>query len=301
MNNYQKVAKKSIKWIIENKKQFALPQNNNEKLIIMLKPLGELILASDMMCSMFPKGTKFYQSGMKILNFCWKELKQFETVYETLENRPDLVILGTIYLSFVKHGFRNKKFEVLLRVISGIKGISSLEFPAWRAIELAYAYNTLKIKSVWNANSIFKNTWIHQLPEPWSLSNSSAYSLTHTIFYLTNFGASPNKLPKRHRKYLQFWIPVWLQYYHEISNYDLFGEFIMVLRCINERDEEDWGLYLSHFQEANGMICGPPGARQNLDPFTKKPLRKTFLENYHTTLVGLMAAAMSLAELRKRK
>jgi hypothetical protein len=53
-----------------------------------------------------------------------------------------------------------------------------------------------------------------------------------------------------------------------------------------------WGGLLSSAQDADGKIPSPRGSGGGLDPATSDPVRRMFLDNYHTTLVGMMAALM---------
>ena len=83
---------------------------------------------------------------------------------------------------------------------------------------------------------------------------------------------------------------MWIEYYRSVANYDLLCEMIMVLRCIGRFEyPEDWGARLLAFQRTDGML---PGPTHGLTDEKTDDLR-IFAKNYHTTLVGLMAAVMS--------
>ena len=130
-------------------------------------------------------------------------------------------------------------------------------------------------------------------PAPGTLNEFAAYSLTHTVFYLTRFGENPERLPAEHRRYLARWAPVWGEDYYWRQHWDLMSEMVMVLRCLGENDDCDWAGRLWAAQDESGLIPGPTGDGRHLDPRCTDPERIHFLENYHPTLVGLISPRRS--------
>jgi hypothetical protein len=142
-------------------------------------------------------------------------------------------------------------------------------------------------------------TWLGACPEPWFFSNEIGYSVTHVVFYTTDFGARPHALDPEARAYLEVWIPVWLRILEENENWDLTAELSMVADCIRLEMEDDPLLNLTRHQHRTGYIPGPSTAGAALVRPDDDIERVAFLANYHTTLVSLMALG-SAAQFRER-
>jgi hypothetical protein len=293
--SYRRTAARALGWIVRHRGQFRL-RGDERRRVALSKPLGELALTADVLMSWSRAPSAAYRAGRELLSFCWDEFGRGEMMRALVWREPDLLVFGSLYETFHRHGLRNALLPSALREASRLTGVRALEFPAWRRLEMAMAYRRLGIPTPWPVAKAFKDTWLSSRPEPWALTVSAAYSLTHTVFYRTAFGRSPSRLPFHLREYLQRWCPVWIHHYRDIENYDLVAEMIMVLRCIRAPDTGDFAAMLSAGQAANGMIRGPAGAGRGLDPFAQGRVRRTFLDNYHTTLVALMAAQMSAAD-----
>jgi hypothetical protein len=144
-----------------------------------------------------------------------------------------------------------------------------------------------------------RGTWLEALPEPWTLTNDIAYALTHDVFYITDFGFKPHRLAVQMREYITTWLPTWLFIYWRQSSWDIFAELIMVAACIKKtRAVRSEMRQLISAQHQNGMTPGPSNSAKSLLRDYHSEARVSFLQNYHTTLVSLMA--MSLVMLAER-
>jgi len=281
-----------LEWVFHHLHQFQIPTSNDESVLPFIKPVGELALATEII-STYGNLTG-QESIQKLRDFCWRELRGGVLLAELMRSRADLVILAAIYPAFRRSGMICAELEETLLHSLRLRGVRSLEFPPWRALELAITFAELGLESPWQTEDCLRRTWLYAMPEPWTICRSSAYSLTHTVFYITGFGANPQKMPDCHKRYLGDWVPVWNRYYLEISDYDLLCEMIMVLCCIGKPDEGHFARHVLAWQEPNGMVRGPLGSSPELLLTTNDPERNVFVSNYHTTLVALMAASMLL-------
>lgn len=130
------------------------------------------------------------------------------------------------------------------------------------------------------------------MPEPWAISEASAYSLTHTVFYTTDFGADIAGLPQAHVAYLKRWVPVWQCYYARAVNMDLLAEMIMVGRCLGLEEGESMWRAIADAQCPSGAVPSPL-SRDWTESLAADPGKRDFFTNYHTTLVTIMAVAMA--------
>ena len=290
MSDYETLKRGCLGWVCEYRDQFAMPPPGDPRFLPLLKPLGELSLTADVLA----RRSQDPDCAWEIASWCWQQFDEGRLLELVLLEHPDLVAVAAVYQSFAAFGFRNPRFESRLQRTIRLRGVARLEFPAWRALELAQACLALGLDGPWKADESYAATWLAGLPEPWTICESSAYSLTHTVFYRSAFGLQPDAVPAAHREYLTRWLPVWIRYYAGISNFDLVAELVMVCRCITAEDEDDYAALLLTAQESDGMVRGPAGgAALLLDQSDTTALRRRFLDNYHTTLVTLMAAAMA--------
>ena len=278
-----------------NLSQFGLRAENDISLVDSLKPLGELALTA-FVVQKYATGRSWHRiSGQCVdaVDFCWSQLGRGTVLVDVIERYPDLLVLASIYPALTHFGYRCLKFERAVESSTLIRGVYSLEYPAWRALDIDVALRALGMRSPWETASLFEQTWLAKMPEPWSLCESSAYSLTHTVFYMTHFGENKDGIPGPHRDYLTRWVPVWQRYYARCENMDLLAEMTMVMRCIDRaEDGVDVAAVFMNAQATDGIIPGPDGAAFRMVAKADSEQRVRFLQNYHTTLVALMASVM---------
>ncbi|MGW0194752.1 DUF6895 family protein [Nonomuraea sp. NPDC003201] len=127
---------------------------------------------------------------------------------------------------------------------------------------------------------IIAKTWLGHAPEPWLLDHDNAYALTHTVFYLTDWGRSPARLPAALADYLSGWLPAWCQVWCEEEDWDLLGELLAVDACLPQPalDERLWH-HLAQAQLPDGSIPGlrphPPSITPDSTPLTATPVTTT--------------------------
>ena len=297
---YRAFADRAIEWLGQRVQHFGFPISHHASVLPLMKPIGELAILCDLLLR-HPKGSRFHELGREWLERAWGEIEEGRLLTTIIARRPDLIYRVSTYIPFRRNGFRSKSFENTVRRALRARGINALEYFGWPGLEIAVSLDELRIEppARWTPARSFRETWLYQCPEPASITESAAYSLTHTVFYLTRFGQRPERLPARHRRYVNRWAPVWGEYYYRKQHWDLMSEMVMVLRCLGQPDNRDWSGRLGAAQESSGLVPGPTGDGRHLDPRCTDPERIHFLENYHPTLVGLMAALLSLDDARE--
>lgn len=291
---YRLIADRAFGWIVENRDQFRLPPIDSPLFPRLLKPLGELALTAGLVRRSCRDTRRISRDAEELLTLCWDELQGGRLLVAAVRDEPALLSLAAIYQPLRDAGLRYAPFERALRTLAEMPSIARLEYPPWRQLELAVALRALGVPSPWDADSAYAGTWLAGRPEPWMLNNEAAYSLTHTVFYRTDFGRFPDLVPVADHDYLVQWLPVWFEYYAEIDDFDIATELIIVARSIGAPDVNGWGRRLLAHQAENGMVPGPSAGGASLDPTATDPRRTRFLSNYHTTLVAVIAAVLSL-------
>lgn len=286
-------------WIEENLGAFKVTDRDDDlALVRQIKPLAELALTCDLLLRspnsdlLYPNARSF---AHRILKFCWNELDGGEHLRRLILTYPDLYSLVTVYPPFFKAGLRDSRLEMGIEAVTHDRTVLAIEFPAWRLIDFSTALRALGFLSPWDEKKLLKLTWLGALPAPWSLSDSAAYSVTHVVFYLTDFGFKPNGLPVRHLRYLRRWAPVWSRYYARAANLDLLSEMLMVAFYIGAQEHVSGEVdHLSSQQLPSGLVPGPL-PEEYLKAFGEQAEYRSFLANYHTTLVATMASLAGAA------
>jgi hypothetical protein len=285
-------------WLSDHLDLFTISTDDTPEsdVIALMKPISELALVAAVLHqvarrSRLPRALRDFARAAG--THSWEQLGRGELMSSYLARFPELVILATTYRSFRVLGFRHAGFERLLENTLGLRGTRALEFPPWRALDLATAVASLNLTPPWAIASIYRRTWLAALPEPWALTPSSAYSVTHTVFYMTDFGDAPNRLPAGHRAYLRRWTPAWQLFYANVQDMDLLAEMTMVMRCLREpQDSVDVPATFAAHTVGGGGIRGPMELEPEVGASRTSARALTFTRDYHTTLVGLLALAM---------
>ena len=127
-------------------------------------------------------------------------------------------------------------------------------------------------------------------------SRLDEYSLTHSIFYVTDFGN--NNIPVAVYKRIVYILQTMAYKNYFMNDLDLLGEYIMCLcfmHCGNGCLKELYAGLVS-CQNRDGSFSGPSrdGLRKNSKGLKGlyKRQKKIVLDNYHTTLVAIMAMVL---------
>jgi hypothetical protein len=122
---------------------------------------------------------------------------------------------------------------------------------------------------------------------PVYLLNWEVYSITHTLFYLTDFSGPATWIPDKERQRVGDMVEVLLVHYWRQKNWDLVGELLLNLLALNGNCRPLFALCAGAFLRAwriDGAVPGP-----TFDAEVKSPNDDYIFKHcYHTTLVGLL-------------
>ena len=295
---YLPLCDRALAWVQAHRDDFALPQLEDQFPSSMLKPLIDLAITADVLSSFRTKRSQA-EAAKQLADFCWAEVDEGKTLARLVAEDPTTVFVAPMYVALRRHGYRHVQLERAFGHATSMGGVARLEFLPSVRLGLAAAFESLGIEAPWSTREA--RAWLAGRVQPWLVDEKSAYALTHAVFFQTNFGRSPTNLPDDDRSYLAMCLPAWIQQHLNFRNFDLMAEMIMVARCIGEDDADSWSARLAEVQEPDGMVPCPRGRTRLLDPTNHEAARRRFLDNYHTTLVVLMASAMSSDSSRGRQ
>ena len=291
----------SWEWILARERLFSIESHRSTKRILeLLKPIGELALLSRYI-SDNSSGT-LKASADRIMMFCWQEMDEGDLLRRVLAVRPDLLIFSTLYGTFYRSGLSNEELHEQIKKMRFTPSYFNVDLPAWRRLDLLHGMFAIGLAKEGDLKVAFNSTWLAGCYEPWTLSEATAYGLTHTIFYMTDYGAVEGLLPEAVLTYLKQWLAVWENNYIDEGNLDLAAEMVMCRRCIGDISGANkfCNSSLANLLE-DGAVPGPELGAVGLLFGEEDPLKSVFYQNYHTTLVACMASFMqsSFCEVKR--
>lgn len=276
-------AEKGLAWIEDHRDEFS-PRRGRDpwEQTMLLKPFSELMLT----VTLLGRDPVLRRRIEPIVHWAWHETDGGSMLLDLTSAKVELVEALGLYADFTENGYHNDQLNAWLTYLVNTDVARGLELTPWR--EVAFRYNLQRL-GLGGPPVLPVGSWLGARPEPWTISITTGYPMTHEVFYLTDFGASPTNLAADLREYLESWLPAWQQCFRDPEHLDLLAEFVMTAACIHCDLGEEVPQLLAERQFDDGSVAGPRGAGHDL-PSPKGDLeRRQFLTNYHTTLVSALA------------
>jgi hypothetical protein len=136
------------------------------------------------------------------------------------------------------------------------------------------------------------------------LNRDDAYSITHTIFYLTDFGNRPLPFDDYEKTRIKEIVEALLIHYWRTSYWDLVGELLINLECLKMTNSICYTGSSNAFQRAwleDGAVPPHPiESEADSGDATSNDKRSdaavaSFWRHYHTTLVGALYCALTIS------
>lgn len=285
MTQSDKIAtalRNGLSWLRNHRDLFTIPRNVSDyNFLTSIKPIGEYTLLLEKLHSRgYPNASES--------SWAWKQFREGKLIRDMLLARPDLIVISTIYSSFLSLGFSCSATDRVIRYFLQSDYCQAIEMPRWRRLDVMHAEWKLGLRPF--SDLTLRGTWISRQPEPWLVSHDVAYAATHEIFYISDFGSKEVVIDDANRKYLKLILSSWAEIYCEESNYDLLSEVIMCASYLGFLDIANfWVTILLEHQRPDGHFPGPSGSASDIIHEDMDERRGNFLRNYHTTIVGCLA------------
>ncbi|MDQ3762800.1 MAG: hypothetical protein M3460_14440 [Actinomycetota bacterium] len=286
------IAVRAWSWLDAAREHFALPSDfscdqlhPNEN----IKPLGELALAASIAIREGATGSREAQIARALVEFAWVQLRGGEVLYDlTRDHSVDTYPMET-YTWFVRIGYRHPRLDELLTHLTSLRAARVPEVVPNRALAVFNAERLLDLPQRQDPVALTARTWLGGTPEPWRTDFFTLYSMTHTVFHLTDWSARPEGLPAHLQAYLHAWLPAWLEVYLEAGQWDLVGELLIVDSCLTEPDD------YPHAWDALARAQQPDGLMPNGPQRVPLEIAKAFRNHYHPTVVAATAGALTFS------
>ncbi|GAB2859511.1 hypothetical protein GCM10022221_68770 [Actinocorallia aurea] len=255
-----------------------------------LKPLSELLVVCvPVLSTSDPTGDR-HRLARHMVDAVWEDFGAGEVLHDLLRAEPGLTSLLPIYVLLRQTGKRHEGVERLAAHLATTRHWAAWEEPRYLALERLATQRALGLSTHADAEETIAGTWLGRFPEPWHLDYEHAYAVTHTVFYLTNWGLRPSHLPSALAGYLSDWLPCWSQVWCEEKDWDLLGELLAVDACLPQPalDERLW-THLAEAQLPDGSLPGLPPHFGSYDHQGED----AYLRDRHPTAVAALAATLA--------
>ena len=206
-------------------------------------------------------------------------------------------IYGLIYAALASIGFTDKTYNAALKQLASDGYITSLEEPPYRRLESRYLLDMAGVEHRMEPyEQLYESTLLAKLPSVLYVTDIDAYAITHTIFYMSDFGLQSPHLTSLDKERVAHIVYQLLGNYCRRSNWDLAGELMLAYFClggdpINTPIGGACVRGLMQAQQASGAVPAPTSPKTSEGSAMESEMASEFFRrHYHTTLVVALAS-----------
>jgi hypothetical protein len=298
-NRLRDLERRALSWVVEQRRYFnPLCYTEILKVDLALKASAELALVCDHAYSDRTQGSlREYQ---QLASYLWDDVFSGEALRDYLLTTEVGLLTFGFYASLRQCGYQDKQYERKLQALLNDGYLSAAERVATRDLDFLHSLQRLDLPCDRELQAqAYARCLVGKHPSLYPLTTDDAYAFTHAIFFVTDFGRASGCFSSTDLAYLKSALPRLLEYYLRKGNWDLVAELLICLQATGlariSAYNEGWGLLFSGQQE-DGSFPGPTGDQhgrlwaeaEKRDDDADVGWRR-FHDNYHTTLVALMA------------
>jgi hypothetical protein len=220
----------------------------------------------------------------------WEDIFRNDAVQDYLILSPgDVPSLG-FYGSMRQCGFEDLRYrEQIVRILdSGYP--RAIERPPSSELDFVFSLRLAGFDAP-DMEGVYRRSMLAHHPPPHALTTNDVYTITHAIFFSTDFGRSnPGFFTSADRHNFTTAHPRLTGYYLRSNDWDLTSELLITLCATGTRSQivpTAWEI-LSGAQNPDGSYMGPSNGKPAAD-LSSDPEWIAFRDNYHTTLAVLLA------------
>ena len=291
------VADRALDWVAANLDRFDPVRGRDEPDRERLKALVELAV----LCMCLSRQPAF-QGDARLRRFPLLALQ----TYRTPIFGERLFRAGTDFIPYALLGAALRACGLLdddeeWRALQGVLdrgNVAATERVPHRMLELRHLLDlagfTHRIPSY---SALYRRTTLAQRLNPIYVTNYDAYSITHALFYLSDWGAHPPVgIPPSHRARASWLVEQLLGMYVRRGDWDLVGELLLSCHCLRRTDSPLYALGWTAFIAAQWPDGAVPGRGYDPQEAARREGEEhatyVFDRCYHTTLVAAFAGGL---------
>ncbi|WP_416979410.1 DUF6895 family protein [Streptomyces sp. T028] len=213
-----------------------------------------------------------------------------------------LLLYAGTYAALRLCGREDPEFRRVVQQASGGGYAAAFERVPYRQLDLLHTLYLCGIEHDLSAmDTVLPFSILCRRPNVLKLADRDVYAITHTLFYVTDFGRREPVWPRGYSPGEAVELLEALLVLAEArTNADLVGELLCCLYCLGVTDSEAahraWE-FLESVQEDNGRVNGPEGIlHPGLD--SDNADFRHWAEGYHTTIVAALAGLLERSPRR---
>jgi hypothetical protein len=298
-NRLHMLVDRAFDWIMSNLEFFDPFNNvtNHDKFLLANKPLLEL----SVLCMLYyqregsnpdPRAQKF----VSFIHDIWKKPNYSERV---VRNPNVFRIFPMVYIALQHCGSLDHSYDEIIQRILDQGYATAVEQIPFRGMDLRHMLDKGGFKhNVPSFNQLYQMSLLAKTPSVIYLTNEDVYCITHTLFYLGDFGLRPiDVIPEEQLPTIHWMIDTLLGIYLCMKDWDLVAELLLCCQCLRWYSSIIFSIAFNALLDAqllDGSVPGPMFSKdemQNLDESERKIY--CFNQNYHTTLVSALTCFLS--------
>jgi len=257
------------------------------------KALAELSFMCDCLCRALPMQRV---RAHRILSFVAKTWQRAAYQDLIVRNPESLQLYALTYSSLRNAGFDVASAAPMIQAVVDAGYSLALEMVPFRKMDLRHVLDHAGIQhSLPTMAESFAQTMLAQRPPLHYLTSADVYCLTHTIFYLTDFGFDPvDGIKSTELDAYRGMVEQLLGLQVRLRDWDLAAELLICTYCLKSPSSEVQSAAMRALTAAQLVDGSVPAPR--FDPKGEDARRAgasyAFEHNYHTTLVAALAAIL---------
>lgn len=204
------------------------------------------------------------------------------------------------YLVMRAYGFRDSYWEQTLALLGTLGLPQAQEVVPFRELDVAYFTGKSGYYPACDLLSLYRRTFLARMHSSVYVDDDSAYSITHSIFYLSDFGMMPLPLGTGEITRVQDIVESLMVHYWRHGHWDLLGELLISSLIIGHTRRSLWSRVFAAFTALQHPDGALPGRLRVQDELASARLtgdyQRLFTGYYHTTVVGLLLSAQAIED-----
>jgi len=202
---------------------------------------------------------------------------------------------GLVYGALAPAGMTNGSHRAVLARLAADGYLASCGKSPYLRLETRYYADLAGVgHEIESYAELYASGILAKLKTPLSITENDAYEITHTIFYLSDFGSRDARLARDDRERVHRIVCLLTDHFVQRDQWDLVGEFILAQFCLggNPLETPSGVAGIERLQEVQLPDGAIPGATAKRRPEKSATAAEFFQEAYHTTLVTGLATLM---------
>jgi hypothetical protein len=287
-----KAEVRALAWVERSVGNFdPFSYSDSNKFEFAVKMLAELLVVCAAYQSLPERGTRRIVNAIQtyIVDHVFKRPELQSFLLQHLSTLPGI----SLFASLLECGYRDTDFHRKLERLSLQSNIVFGEYAP--AVFMDIVHSILRCQLPWPGPSImslFERSLLASKPDLLGLKDPDYYAITHAVFFVTDFGRSPENLPQEVKAYFLREANKIMFSFASRNHWDLLGEMLLCHAYLKTIDTPEFATYLQLLlavQNADGSFTSDVEAKKPGDGSDKQ--WADHVEKYHTTLIFLLLSA----------